>query len=194
MNLSYKLSSLVATYSEGKPTLIFCSSRKATQFTAATVARDSRLQLAWAQRQSLQVKTKIMFRWNFSTMGHLHLSAGSGKELQRSEACRLPCCWSWLSPCRIGTGRPTRCGGTLSVWEPSHPGFHLNPGNGSQPACSPSHHQGNWPDNLEHLQGVQRVTGLIGHNHLDYERRFCSTLHLCFPGPPDDWEGGSPAV
>ncbi len=58
MNLTYKLGSLVATYSDNKPTLIFCSSRKSSQFTATTVAKEANLQMAWNQRQSLQVGAK----------------------------------------------------------------------------------------------------------------------------------------
>ncbi len=58
MNLTYRLASLVATYSDAKPTLIFCSSRKSTQFTASLLAKEAKLSIPWGQRQTLHVRDR----------------------------------------------------------------------------------------------------------------------------------------
>ncbi|KAG9390949.1 ATP-dependent DNA helicase HFM1 [Carpediemonas membranifera] len=44
-NLDYKIADVVTRYAEGKPTLIFCSTRKGTVQTAQTLARDCELEL-----------------------------------------------------------------------------------------------------------------------------------------------------
>ncbi|XP_033759553.1 probable ATP-dependent DNA helicase HFM1 [Pecten maximus] len=42
MSLSYKLGGIINTYSDGKPALVFCSTRKGTQQAADILAKDSR--------------------------------------------------------------------------------------------------------------------------------------------------------
>ena len=53
LNLTYKLADLVNSYSEGKPTLIFATSRKSTQFSAEVLVKNTRFQFGWAQKQRL---------------------------------------------------------------------------------------------------------------------------------------------
>ena len=53
LNLTYKVANVVATYSDGLPTLVFVNSRNSAQFTAATLVKESRYQFGWAQKQRL---------------------------------------------------------------------------------------------------------------------------------------------
>ena len=41
-NLSYKMNKIIQTYSEGKPSLVFCTTRKMAEFSAAEMVKDSR--------------------------------------------------------------------------------------------------------------------------------------------------------
>jgi len=56
MLLSYKLLPLISTFGEGKPTLVFCNSRRSAQATAAAMLRDARgaLPISLVQRQAVQ--------------------------------------------------------------------------------------------------------------------------------------------
>lgn len=51
MNLTYKLADLIATYSDNKPTLIFTNARRAAQFTATTLVKETRFQMGFAQME-----------------------------------------------------------------------------------------------------------------------------------------------
>ncbi|KAI6658705.1 ATP-dependent DNA helicase HFM1-like [Oopsacas minuta] len=53
ISLSYKLRSVIQSYSEGKPTLIFCSTRKGTQQAACVLAKDG-LGMSIESRRSLE--------------------------------------------------------------------------------------------------------------------------------------------
>ena len=48
-----KLADLISSYSEGKPSLIFTVSRRSAQFSADVLAKNTRFQFGWAQRQRL---------------------------------------------------------------------------------------------------------------------------------------------
>lgn len=53
LSLSYKIRSVIQSYSEGKPTLVFCSTRKGTQQAACVLAKDS-LGVSAESRRSLE--------------------------------------------------------------------------------------------------------------------------------------------
>ncbi|CAI8023476.1 Probable ATP-dependent DNA helicase HFM1, partial [Geodia barretti] len=42
LSLNYRLSSVIHTYSDQKPCLVFCATRKGTQQAAATLVKDAR--------------------------------------------------------------------------------------------------------------------------------------------------------
>ena len=53
-NLTYKLADLIKSYSEGKPTLIFATSRRSTQFSAQVLVQAQvHFQFGWTQKQRL---------------------------------------------------------------------------------------------------------------------------------------------
>ncbi|XP_078310394.1 putative ATP-dependent DNA helicase HFM1 isoform X2 [Crassostrea virginica] len=56
MSLSYRLARIINTYSDSKPTLVFCSTRKSTQQAAEILVKDLRSSLVrtYFQRQALQ--------------------------------------------------------------------------------------------------------------------------------------------
>ncbi|CAB4028021.1 probable ATP-dependent DNA helicase HFM1 [Paramuricea clavata] len=54
LSLNYKLSSIIQTYSENKPTLVFCSTRKGTQQAGSTLTKDARFVMNSEHRQRLQ--------------------------------------------------------------------------------------------------------------------------------------------
>jgi ATP-dependent DNA helicase HFM1/MER3 len=51
MSLNYKLSTVIHQYSDQKPTLIFCSTRKSVQQAATVVVKDSRFVMSSQRRQ-----------------------------------------------------------------------------------------------------------------------------------------------
>ncbi|XP_060524507.1 uncharacterized protein LOC132700928 [Cylas formicarius] len=53
MSLSYKLPSLILKYSEGKPTLIFCNTRKSVEMTAKLLVEQLQIHLSEVQKQAL---------------------------------------------------------------------------------------------------------------------------------------------
>ncbi|KAK4325049.1 hypothetical protein Pmani_004359 [Petrolisthes manimaculis] len=53
LSLNYKLASVIATYSDNKPTLVFVSTRKGTQSTASTLSHEVRLVRDAGHRQLL---------------------------------------------------------------------------------------------------------------------------------------------
>ncbi|XP_048584395.1 probable ATP-dependent DNA helicase HFM1 isoform X2 [Nematostella vectensis] len=54
LSLNYKISGIVHTYSDQKPTLVFCSTRKGTQQAASTLTKDARFIINSQHRQRLQ--------------------------------------------------------------------------------------------------------------------------------------------
>ena len=54
LSLSYKLRSVIQTYSEGKPTLVFCSTRKGTQQAACVLAKEGLGAVSIECRRSLE--------------------------------------------------------------------------------------------------------------------------------------------
>ncbi|CAM9750894.1 unnamed protein product [Lampetra planeri] len=54
MILNYKLARIIQTYSERKPTLIFCATRRSVQQAAATLAKDTKFMIDFQHRQRLQ--------------------------------------------------------------------------------------------------------------------------------------------
>ena len=54
ISLSYKLRSVIHSYSEGKPTLVFCSTRKGTQQAASVLCKDGILGLSSESRKKLE--------------------------------------------------------------------------------------------------------------------------------------------
>ena len=55
MNLSYKLPNILYEYSDNKPTLIFCNSRKATMYTCSILAKDFHNRMTAEHRNQLAV-------------------------------------------------------------------------------------------------------------------------------------------
>eukprot|EP00057_Strongylocentrotus_purpuratus_P010440 XP_011664914.1 PREDICTED: probable ATP-dependent DNA helicase HFM1 [Strongylocentrotus purpuratus] len=55
LSLNYKLSGVVQTYSENKPTLVFCSTRKAVEQAASILVKEARFILNAQCRQRLQM-------------------------------------------------------------------------------------------------------------------------------------------
>ncbi|XP_077580372.1 putative ATP-dependent DNA helicase HFM1 isoform X1 [Stigmatopora nigra] len=53
LSLNYKMASIIQTYSDQKPTLVFCSTRKGTQQSAAVLAKDTRFLLPFEHKQRL---------------------------------------------------------------------------------------------------------------------------------------------
>jgi len=54
LSLNYKLSGIIQTYSDRKPTLVFCSTRKSTQQAAQMLVKDARFIINSQHRQRLQ--------------------------------------------------------------------------------------------------------------------------------------------
>lgn len=53
LTLNYKMANVIQTYSDHKPTLVFCSTRKGVQQAAAVLAKDSRFLMTVAHKQRL---------------------------------------------------------------------------------------------------------------------------------------------
>ncbi|GAB6028693.1 ATP-dependent DNA helicase MER3 [Chamberlinius hualienensis] len=64
LNLNYKLSSVIHTYSDGKPTLVFCSTRKGVVQTASTLSAEFKYRL------STELKEKLIKIANISIKDH----------------------------------------------------------------------------------------------------------------------------
>ncbi|NXH11348.1 HFM1 helicase, partial [Bucco capensis] len=54
LTLNYKIASVIQTYSEQKPTLVFCATRKGVQQAASVLAKDAKFLLSAEQKQRLQ--------------------------------------------------------------------------------------------------------------------------------------------
>ncbi|XP_071476850.1 probable ATP-dependent DNA helicase HFM1 [Diadema antillarum] len=55
LSLNYKLSGVIQTYSENKPTLVFCATRKAVEQAAAILVKEARFIMNSIYRQRLQI-------------------------------------------------------------------------------------------------------------------------------------------
>ncbi|RVE61086.1 hypothetical protein OJAV_G00167210 [Oryzias javanicus] len=53
LSLSYKMANIIQTYSDQKPALVFCSTRKGAQQSAAILAKDARFNLSIEHKQRL---------------------------------------------------------------------------------------------------------------------------------------------
>ncbi|KAM9845417.1 putative ATP-dependent DNA helicase HFM1 [Aulostomus maculatus] len=53
LSLNYKMANIIQTYSDQKPALVFCSTRKGTQQSAAVLAKDSRFIMRTEHKQRL---------------------------------------------------------------------------------------------------------------------------------------------
>ncbi|KFO11060.1 putative ATP-dependent DNA helicase HFM1, partial [Balearica regulorum gibbericeps] len=54
LTLNYKIASIIQTYSEQKPALVFCATRKGVQQAASVLAKDAKFLLSMEQKQRLQ--------------------------------------------------------------------------------------------------------------------------------------------
>ncbi|NXG69577.1 HFM1 helicase, partial [Baryphthengus martii] len=54
LTLNYKIASIIQTYSEQKPALVFCATRKGVQQAASVLAKDAKFVLSIEQKQRLQ--------------------------------------------------------------------------------------------------------------------------------------------
>ncbi|KFP39998.1 putative ATP-dependent DNA helicase HFM1, partial [Chlamydotis macqueenii] len=54
LTLNYKIASIIQTYSEQKPALVFCATRKGVQQAASVLAKDAKFLLSTEQKQRLQ--------------------------------------------------------------------------------------------------------------------------------------------
>ncbi|XP_072920021.1 probable ATP-dependent DNA helicase HFM1 [Hemitrygon akajei] len=57
LSLNYKVASVIQTYSEQKPTLVFCATRKGVQQSASILAKDARFIMTMEHKQRLQKYT-----------------------------------------------------------------------------------------------------------------------------------------
>ncbi|XP_024864995.1 probable ATP-dependent DNA helicase HFM1 [Kryptolebias marmoratus] len=57
LSLNYKMANIIQTYSDQKPTLVFCSTRKGVQQSAAVLAKDARFIMSSEHRQRLMKYT-----------------------------------------------------------------------------------------------------------------------------------------
>uniref|UniRef100_A0A3Q2DRL9 DNA 3'-5' helicase n=1 Tax=Cyprinodon variegatus TaxID=28743 RepID=A0A3Q2DRL9_CYPVA len=53
LSLNYKMANIIQTYSDQKPTLVFCSTRKGVQQSAAVLAKDARFIMSYEHKQRL---------------------------------------------------------------------------------------------------------------------------------------------
>uniref|UniRef100_A0A3B3YXN9 Probable ATP-dependent DNA helicase HFM1 n=1 Tax=Poecilia mexicana TaxID=48701 RepID=A0A3B3YXN9_9TELE len=53
LSLNYKMANIIQTYSDQKPTLVFCSTRKGAQQSAAVLAKDARFIMSFEHKQRL---------------------------------------------------------------------------------------------------------------------------------------------
>ncbi|XP_072560405.1 probable ATP-dependent DNA helicase HFM1 isoform X2 [Paramormyrops kingsleyae] len=53
LSLNYKMANIIQTYSDQKPTLVFCSTRKGVQQSASVLAKDARFIMSVEQKQRL---------------------------------------------------------------------------------------------------------------------------------------------
>uniref|UniRef100_K7F3C4 DEAD/DEAH-box helicase domain-containing protein n=1 Tax=Pelodiscus sinensis TaxID=13735 RepID=K7F3C4_PELSI len=51
LTLNYKIASVIQTYSEQKPTLVFCATRKGVQQAASVIAKDAKFVMTIEQKQ-----------------------------------------------------------------------------------------------------------------------------------------------
>ncbi|XP_070567213.1 probable ATP-dependent DNA helicase HFM1 [Ptychodera flava] len=60
LSLNYKLSGVIQTYSDQKPTLVFCATRKGVQQAASTLVKDARFIMNSQHRQRLQRNSNML--------------------------------------------------------------------------------------------------------------------------------------
>nr|XP_006818661.1 PREDICTED: probable ATP-dependent DNA helicase HFM1-like [Saccoglossus kowalevskii] len=60
LSLNYKLSGVIQTYSDQKPTLVFCATRKGVQQAASTLVKDARFIMNSQHRQRLQKYSNML--------------------------------------------------------------------------------------------------------------------------------------
>ncbi|KAG8132631.1 hypothetical protein E2320_010473 [Naja naja] len=60
LTLNYKVASVIQTYSEQKPTLVFCATRKGVQQAASVLAKDAKFIMTIEQKQRLQRSANII--------------------------------------------------------------------------------------------------------------------------------------
>ncbi|XP_076832364.1 putative ATP-dependent DNA helicase HFM1 isoform X2 [Brachyhypopomus gauderio] len=61
LSLNYKMASIIQTYSDHKPTLVFCSTRKGVQQSAAVLAKDARFIMNIDHKQRLMKYATCLF-------------------------------------------------------------------------------------------------------------------------------------
>ncbi|XP_035390252.1 probable ATP-dependent DNA helicase HFM1 [Electrophorus electricus] len=61
LSLNYKMASIIQTYSDQKPTLVFCSTRKGVQQSAAVLAKDARFIMSSDHKQRLKKYANSLF-------------------------------------------------------------------------------------------------------------------------------------
>ncbi|KAK2540301.1 hypothetical protein Q9233_001173 [Columba guinea] len=60
LTLNYKIASIIQTYSEQKPALVFCATRKGVQQAASVLAKDAKFLLSIEQKQRLQMSANSL--------------------------------------------------------------------------------------------------------------------------------------
>ncbi|XP_026555904.1 probable ATP-dependent DNA helicase HFM1 [Pseudonaja textilis] len=60
LTLNYKVASVIQTYSEQKPTLVFCATRKGVQQAASVLAKDAKFIMTIEQKQRLQRSANVI--------------------------------------------------------------------------------------------------------------------------------------
>ncbi|XP_071666542.1 probable ATP-dependent DNA helicase HFM1 isoform X2 [Patagioenas fasciata] len=60
LTLNYKIANIIQTYSEQKPALVFCATRKGVQQAASVLAKDAKFLLSIEQKQRLQMSANSL--------------------------------------------------------------------------------------------------------------------------------------
>uniref|UniRef100_A0A3B3RIN2 DNA 3'-5' helicase n=1 Tax=Paramormyrops kingsleyae TaxID=1676925 RepID=A0A3B3RIN2_9TELE len=60
LSLNYKMANIIQTYSDQKPTLVFCSTRKGVQQSASVLAKDARFIMSVEQKQLMKYANSLL--------------------------------------------------------------------------------------------------------------------------------------
>ncbi|NWS40382.1 HFM1 helicase, partial [Probosciger aterrimus] len=63
LTLNYKIASIIQAYSEQKPALVFCATRKGVQQAASVLAKDAKFLLSVEQKQSFKLSHKMSLHY-----------------------------------------------------------------------------------------------------------------------------------
>uniref|UniRef100_A0A3Q4G5E7 Probable ATP-dependent DNA helicase HFM1 n=1 Tax=Neolamprologus brichardi TaxID=32507 RepID=A0A3Q4G5E7_NEOBR len=76
LSLNYKIANIIQTYAEQKPALVFCSTRKGTQQSAAVLAKDARFIMSIEHKQRFDVQSSVVKHPHLVALGVGYHHAG----------------------------------------------------------------------------------------------------------------------